>query len=322
MNGENNNKKKLLMKSAVAFTFALTMFAANAGGEAFAEEAMTAARTGVNVNQDEAEADEDVSDGDSADNGDGTRDITTNYDEAETEAEENAEEAAEAEADDADVSEDEEIENFEDAESSEDTENTEEDGTDETADEEETAEESDEDAIEEAEVQSAGGSFAGVAGNYNVFVRGDYSVDGADISSNGKLGNIAAGGNVSIPDNYTAGKAVVGGELSGSFLNGTSDETIDFDAAFAHLESASKSMASMEANGSISQNPWWNAEISFNGSDPELNVFNITVDQFNEMRSKSPDQLSFSFNVPAGSSCIVNIIGEGEVDLSVNACAV
>ena len=236
MNTENNNKKKLLMKSAVAFTFALTMFAANAGGEAFAEEAMTAARTGVNVNQDEAETDEDVTDGDSADNGDGTKDITTNYDAAE----EDTEESPEAVTEDTAVSEDDEVAVTEETigeNADTKTENTEETVTEENVNEENTEEASeDEEAAvteEAVAVYAASSRFTGSASDYNVFVRGDYSVNGADISSNGKLGNIAAGGNVSIPDNYTAGKAVVGGELSGSFLNGTSDE--ESRSAFVQL---------------------------------------------------------------------------------------
>ena len=253
MNNENN-KKKILMKSAVAFSFALAMFGANAGADVSAEEAMTTGKAGFNSTFDDEDGEE-VQQGDEADNGDDTKGITTNMEESTSEA------AARA------------------------------------------------------------NSLLGAANGYNVFVKGDYSVNGADISSNGQLGNLAAGGNVSVPGDYTAGKVVVGGTVSGSFHNGTSDETIDFDEAFSQLTATSNSLANLEANGTVSQNQWWGAEINFNGSDPELNVFNITVDEFNAMRANGGGQLSFSFNVPKGSHCIVNIVGEGSVDLSVNAGA-
>ncbi|MDE7289217.1 MAG: choice-of-anchor A family protein, partial [Oscillospiraceae bacterium] len=248
----DNNKKKVLMKSAVAFTFALAMFGANAGADVSAEEAMTTGKAGFNSTFDENEED-DVQQGDEADNGDDTKGITTNMEES------------------------------------------------------------------AAKDVSAVNSMLGAANGYNVFVKGDYSVNGADISSNGQLGNLAAGGNVSVPGDYTAGKVVVGGEVSGSFHNGMSDEKIDFDEAFSQLEATSNSLANLEANGTVTQNQWWGAEIIFNGSDPDLNVFTLTVDEYNAMRAQSPNQLCFSFNVPAGSHCIVNIVGEGSVDLAVNA---
>ncbi|MCM1478610.1 MAG: choice-of-anchor A family protein [Muribaculaceae bacterium] len=251
----DNNKKKILMKSAVAFSFALAMFGANAGADVSAEEALTTGKAGFNSTFDEDGEETDVRQGDEADNGDDTKGISTNMEES------------------------------------------------------------------AAEEVSAASSLLGAANGFNVFVKGDYSVNGADISSNGQLGNLAAGGNVSVPGDYTAGKVVVGGEVSGSFHNGVSDESIDFDEAFKQLEATSSSLAQLEANGTVSQNQWWGAEINFNGSDPELNVFNITVDEFNAMRANGGGQLSFSFNVPKGSHCIVNIVGEGSVDLSVNAGA-
>ncbi|MDE6595062.1 MAG: choice-of-anchor A family protein, partial [Oscillospiraceae bacterium] len=250
----DSNKKKVLMKSAVAFSFALAMFGANAGADVSAEEAMTTGKAGFNSTFDENEEDDDVQQGDEADNGDDTKGITTNMEES------------------------------------------------------------------SAEAVSSVSSMLGAANGYNVFVKGDYSVNGADISSNGQLGNLAAGGNVSVPGDYTAGKVVVGGEVNGSFHNGMSDEKIDFDEAFKQLESASKSMADLEANGSVVANRYW-GQISFNGSDPELNVFTITVDEYNAMREAYPDTLSFDFNVPAGSHCIVNILGGGSVDLAVNSGA-
>ena len=249
----DSNKKKILMKSAVAFSFALAMFGANAGADVSAEEAMTTGKAGFNSTFDDNEEDGDVRQGNEADNGDDTKGITTNMEESASKA-------------------------------------------------------------------SAVNSVLGAANGYNVFVKGNYSVNGADISSNGQLGNLAAGGNVSVPGNYTAGKVVVGGEVSGSFLNGTSDESIDFDEAFNQLTATSNSLANLEANGDIVANRYW-GQISFNGSDPDLNVFTITVDEYNAMRAAYPDTLSFDFNVPAGSHCIVNIVGEGSVDLSVNAGA-
>ena len=332
----DNNKKKVLMKSAMAFTFALAMFGANAGADVSAEEALTTGKAGFNSTLEDNEEDGDVQQGDEADNGDDTKGITNNMEESASEAEDDLDAPAdEADAEDADVSEAEDedsVSSDEEAVDEESAEDAVDSDVQQDADVSEASEASveDEAVVEEAaeddvseDVEAALDNVFGLgaANGFNVFVKGDYNVNGADISSNGQLGNLAAGGNVTVPGDYTAGKVVVGGNVNGSFLNGTSDESIDFDEAFKQLENTSNSLASLEANGTVSQNPWWGAEINFNGSDPELNVFNITVEEFNAMRAEGGGQLSFSFNVPKGSHCVVNIIGEGSVDLSVNAGA-
>ena len=233
----DNNKKKVLMKSAVAFTFALAMFGANAGADVSAEEAMTTGKAGFNSTFDENEED-DVQQGDEADNGDDTKGITNNMEESASEAEDDLDAPAdETDAEDADVSEAED-EN-EDSVSSEE-EAADEASTEETADsdvQQETDEESDvqseadvseaseeseavaEEAVENDVSEDAEAALnnvfgLGAANGFNVFVKGDYNVNGADISSNGQLGNLAAGGNVTVPGDYTAGKVVVGGDVN------------------------------------------------------------------------------------------------------------
>ena len=102
----DNNKKKILMKSAVAFSFALAMFGANAGADVSAEEALTTGKAGFNSTFDENEEDGDVQQGDEADNGDDTKGITNNMEENASEAEDDLDALAdETDAEDADVSE-------------------------------------------------------------------------------------------------------------------------------------------------------------------------------------------------------------------------
>ena len=227
----DSNKKKVLMKSAMAFTFALAMFGANAGADVSAEEALTTGKTGFNSTFEDNEEEDDVQQGDEADNGDDTKGITNNMEESASEAEDDLDAPAdETDAEDADVSEAEDEDSVSsdeeavDEESAEDVvdsdvqqEAAEESDVQPDADVSEASEEdeavveetAEEDVSEDVEAALDNVFGLGAANGFNVFVKGDYNVNGADISSNGQLGNLAAGGNVTVPGDYTAGKVVV-----------------------------------------------------------------------------------------------------------------
>ena len=284
MNG-NTDKKRKIMQSLSAFAFALTVFAANAQGSASAES-LDSAANGLIVKTAAVEsADNEGGEGsvmgkttDSEANGDDADDISTNYDE-----EENSEDGQSEDTDFTDVESD-----------------------------------TDEDDEAETELRSEAGTtaFLGKAAEYNVFVENNFTVNGADCP-----GNFAVGGNVTVPDSYSAYKTVVGGAiLGGSFLNGytTADaEGIDFAVEFANLRATSAKLAAMVPNGYVT-NGDWGAEMKFVGANDDINVFTMSVSEYNSILANSYGQLKFTFDVPAGSVAIVNITGEGYLNMGVN----
>ena len=284
MNG-NTDKKRKIMQSLSAFAFALTVFAANAQGSASAET-LDSAANGLIVKTAAIEsADNEGGEGsvmgkttDSEANGDDADDISTNYDE-----EENGDDGQSEDADFTDVDSD-----------------------------------TDEDDEAETELRSEAGTtaFLGKAAEYNVFVENNFTVNGADCP-----GNFAVGGNVTVPESYSAYKTVVGGTiLGGSFLNGytTADaEGIDFAVEFANLRATSAKLAAMVPNGYVT-NGDWGAEMKFVGTNDDINVFTMSVSEYNSILANSYGQLKFTFDVPAGSVAIVNITGEGYLNMGVN----
>ena len=284
MNG-NTDKKRKIMQSLSAFAFALTVFAANAQGSASAET-LDSAANGLIVKTAAIEsADNEGGEGsvmgkttDSEANGDDADDISTNYDE-----EENGDDGQSEDADFTDVDSD-----------------------------------TDEDDEAETELRSEAGTtaFLGKAAEYNVFVENNFTVNGADCP-----GNFAVGGNVTVPESYSAYKTVVGGTiLGGSFLNGytTADaEGIDFAVEFANLRATSAKLAAMVPNGYVT-NGDWGAEMKFVGTNDDINVFTMSVSEYNSILANSYGQLKFTFDVPAGSVAIVNITGEGYLNMAVN----
>lgn len=284
MNG-NTDKKRKIMQSLSAFAFALTVFAANAQGSASAET-LDSAANGLIVKTAAIEsADNEGGEGsvmgkttDSEANGDDADDISTNYDE-----EENGDDGQSEDVDFTDVDSD-----------------------------------TDEDDEAETELRSEAGTtaFLGKAAEYNVFVENNFTVNGADCP-----GNFAVGGNVTVPESYSAYKTVVGGTiLGGSFLNGytTADaEGIDFAVEFANLRATSAKLAAMVPNGYVT-NGDWGAEMKFVGTNDDINVFTMSVSEYNSILANSYGQLKFTFDVPAGSVAIVNITGEGYLNMAVN----
>ena len=283
MNG-NTDKKRKIMQSLSAFAFALTVFAANAQGSASAET-LDSAANGLIVKAAAIE---------SADNEGGEGSVmgkTTD---------------SEANGDDAD-----------DISTNYDEEENGEVGQSEDADFTDVDSDTEEDDEAETERSEAGTTaFLGKAAEYNVFVENNFTVNGADCP-----GNFAVGGNVTVPESYSAYKTVVGGTiLGGSFLNGytTADaEGIDFAVEFANLRATSAKLAAMVPNGYVT-NGDWGAEMKFVGTNDDINVFTMSVSEYNSILANSYGQLKFTFDVPAGSVAIVNITGEGYLNMAVN----
>ncbi len=244
----DKNKKKALIKSVAAFTFAVSMFAAQSPAASAMEEASTDVAAATALSQEEEnENNEEVSA--SAENGDDTKDIETN---------ENA-------------------------------------------------------SLETAEVEVAAEvNSLGDASGFNVFVEGDYTNTNhnVDIGNGTSVGNIAVGGDVYLTgDNTSAGVAVVGGDVkSGSFDNGYTSTGVDFESTFAQLRDFSEQLAGLEENGTADSS--WGT-VNFTGTDPDLNVFNFTTEEFARMFG-----FAFNFNVQEGSSVVVNITGTGDVNIT------
>ena len=110
-----------------------------------------------------------------------------------------------------------------------------------------------------------------------------------------------------------------------------STDLIDFNSEFQWIQNKSNTLANTTANGQISRGkihikvkygqPALVYQIVdaviFKGNDTKQNVFNLTVDEFNQLcdaqyRSWSAGS-SMIFDVPANSEIIINIIGEGTV---------
>ena len=183
----------------------------------------------------------------------------------------------------------------------------------------------------------------GVADEFSVFLRGDYtqSIDGSgsSVDIGDGHGTIAVGGNFDIGywGDTVCDRAEVAGTITGhitnAIVNSGANCTIDFDSAFSQLRSASERLAGLKGitydkddplaeneDGSYIQNQW--GSIVFKGVNPDINVFNITVDQLNALKTgnyagdMSSEQHSLFFDVPYGSAVIVNITGSGMVDLA------
>ena len=130
-----------------------------------------------------------------------------------------------------------------------------------------------------------------------MFIENDYTVPTSDVS-----GSIAVGGNVSIPNNYIVRSAYVGGQvIEGSFQNPNnayigSNCTINFAETFELLRNSSLQISRLQANGRISLASW-QSNVIFTGNDPVLNVFNITVREYNELTKNANNMLRFDFNI-------------------------
>ena len=105
---------------------------------------------------------------------------------------------------------------------------------------------------------------------------------------------------VGVQGNVSYGTSIA---LGGVGIAGTTaqESSFDFGAAGASLATASAAFAALPANGATSSQ--WGA-LHLDGSDPSLNVFTV---QAWELASS----WGVYVNVPAGSSVVVNVAGDG-----------
>ncbi|MDE6599690.1 MAG: choice-of-anchor A family protein, partial [Oscillospiraceae bacterium] len=183
----------------------------------------------------------------------------------------------------------------------------------------EAAEESDAEAVESVR------SILGGANGYNVFVEGNYTQTGnnnIDVGDGG--GVVAVGGNVDVGEgiNHKGSSFEVGGSVTGTLQGdkvAVGEEcSVDFKTTFDELRATSSAISKAEgttvSNGSDSS--YIKSEygtITLKGSDSDVNIFNMTVDEFNAM--KTSENMALRYDVPDGSTVILNIVGEGDVNL-------
>ncbi|WP_245768742.1 choice-of-anchor A family protein [Stigmatella aurantiaca] len=161
--------------------------------------------------------------------------------------------------------------------------------------------------------------------DYNLFLQGDYT-QGTDVE-----GKVAAGGNIAmthfavgfkLSENQIAQTLVAGGDLTlsnggiwgdawyGGSYNADSGvlhprgtlaqgSPIDFAARGGKLRALSSALGSLTANGTVQQ-PW--GVITLSGSDPQVNVFQMSAGSFT-------GATQLSIQAPAGSLAVINILG-------------
>ena len=365
-----DNKRKALIKSVAAFTFAVSMFAAQSP-TASAADVGAAGMLGNQILHSEDEENPESEAAETAGNDenglDGTdsyasakvdvSEVTADSSEAPTEvavtdeasAEENTADSSEAAPETAVTDETAAEENTADnGEAALETavtdeaaaeENTADNGetpteavvTDEAAAEENTADSvetlSEAEATDEAAVYAAESahSILGGANGYNVFVEGNYTQTGnnnIDVGDGG--GVVAVGGSVNVGEgvNHKGSSFEVGGSVTGT-LQGNNvavgeDCTVDFKTTFDELRATSSAIS--KADGTTVNNGGENSYIkseygtlTLKGSNEDVNIFNMTVEEFNAM--KTSDSMAIKYDVPDNSTVIVNIVGEGDVNL-------
>ncbi|HEX8825117.1 MAG TPA: choice-of-anchor A family protein, partial [Archangium sp.] len=173
--------------------------------------------------------------------------------------------------------------------------------------------------------------------DYNLFLLKDYS--------GGRLikGKVAAGGNITL-DNFSVGEAlpddnvsntlVAGGNLTltagsvhgatwyggsytpkwsvnikrGPLTQGTPPDFVlrGFAERFTDLLALSSRLATQPVNGKTQRQKW--GALDLTGTDPCLNVFEVTASDFNEVSARN-------INVPTGSFALVNIRGTASTPL-------
>jgi choice-of-anchor A domain-containing protein len=152
-----------------------------------------------------------------------------------------------------------------------------------------------------ANSSSTGGRMAG-GGNITLT---SYSVGGDLTNSNGSRDDLISGANISFTNGEVAnGNAVYAG--TGTFTNvrfrhgsARPGNVIDFPAAGQTLRNASSAWAGLATNGTVS---WQSNQYTLTGSNPGLNVFNISG-------ANLARATRLTITAPAGSTVLVNVDG-------------
>ena len=124
-------------------------------------------------------------------------------------------------------------------------------------------------------------------------------------------GNVVVGGKLKLNNGQIAGTATTGGPAviqNGTVAGGVSDHATanplpgqGFAQVSSDLSQASALLGDLAANGTTYRNPW--GQISFTGTDADLNVFSVTTDLLagiNNLQVAAPD----------GSTVLINVIGD------------
>jgi choice-of-anchor A domain-containing protein len=159
-----------------------------------------------------------------------------------------------------------------------------------------------------------------VLGNFNgynsdvqgkVAVKGNAAITSYSVGARASAGdNLVVGGNLTVGSGggSTNGRTIVGGTVTtpswggygnGGITKGASTLPIDFAAETARMTWLSDTLEGYATTGTIVQQ--W-GQMFFTGTDPTLNVFNVTAAQ---MASSN----TFHINVTSGSQVLFNISG-------------
>ncbi|MBP3855322.1 MAG: hypothetical protein IK990_06915, partial [Ruminiclostridium sp.] len=170
-------------------------------------------------------------------------------------------------------------------------------------------------------------SILGEAANYNVFIKDNYTQNGFNnVDAGNGSGVLAVGGNFNVGAGYSqaCSSATVGGDVTGTIIGNYINGGIDFDSAFESLNNTSNYLATLEG-GTVEDGSIYNdyGRIKFVGNNETVNVFNITVDEWNSLKGASAGleaghNCAIDYVVPKGSTVIVNIVGSDAVDLVFN----
>ena len=297
----NNDKKRKVLQSLSAFAFALTVFAANSQGGGVSAETIDLtggmAKSSVSDSQQEDGGSEETGEAEDQANGDNADDIATTY----AEESEAAEEQSEAEY--AEEASDEYIE--------ESAEYAEESG--------ETVEQADDVVMENAfhtrtnemlnSTPDYGYSMAHnapvdptallhAAQGYSVFIEGDYRQygNGGNIDMGDGRAVVAVGGdmyfNVTKASSIEVGKTMHG-SADGVRTAVGEECQINFSEAFADLRNTSQKMSALDGSVGVNSTDENNyirnnyGSITFKGSNTDVNVFTLTVDEFMALKGGS-----------------------------------
>jgi choice-of-anchor A domain-containing protein len=139
-------------------------------------------------------------------------------------------------------------------------------------------------------------------------------------------GNVFVGGNADFHDGSQGGATIFGSlTVNGTLINAptqyvsgpfTGTNPINFSSWQSDIASASTflSAGNYGTTGNVVyQNQWNQKELSLNGADASLNIFNLSGSLLGQIGGVQPDYSdgggSFHINIPTGSSAIINVSG-------------
>ncbi|MGN1090427.1 MAG: collagen-binding domain-containing protein, partial [Huintestinicola sp.] len=167
------------------------------------------------------------------------------------------------------------------------------------------------------------------AQGYNVFIEGNYTQHADNVDMGDGKSVVAVGGSMNLNGTVASSIEVAGdlnakGDVHANVIQGSACG-IDFADTFASLRETSANIAANSSGvGITSTDPDNNIrftgyDVVFSGNNDIINVFTLTVDEYNSICG-SPDH-AIRYNVPENSIVVVNIVGKGTVDLTVNGGA-